>query len=233
MTETRLDPICALCTVHACCAEPGTKTPPRFCPQPAAEKLLQEIAERYRHDQPLRDLAVASARTEASGYMRRTRIEDTMDFARRIGAHRLGIAHCIGLMHEARLALDILKANGFEVCTVCCKAGSLEKEQVGLQDHEKVNPGNYEAICNPVAQAELLFQAGVQLNILIGLCVGHDSLFFMHSRAPTTVLIAKDRVLGHNPVAALYTAGSYYRRLTEAESADQYLRRRISNWPQD
>jgi uncharacterized metal-binding protein len=102
MTETRLDPICALCTVHACCAEPGTKTPPRFCPQPAAEKLLQEIAERYRHDQALRDLAVASARTEASGYMRRTRIEDTMDFARRIGAHRLGIAHCIGLMHEAR-----------------------------------------------------------------------------------------------------------------------------------
>jgi uncharacterized metal-binding protein len=51
---------------------------------------------------------------------------------------------------------------------------------------------------------------------VIGLCVGHDSLFFMHSKAPATVLVAKDRVLGHNPVAALYTTHSYYRRLTQA-----------------
>ena len=234
MTEPHnLDPICALCSVRACCAEPGAKTPPKFCPQPAAEELLQEIAERYHQNQALRDLAIASARTEASGYMRRTRIEDTMDFARRIGARKLGIAHCVGLMHEARLAMEILQANGFDVCTVCCKVGSLEKESVGLLDHEKVNPGRYEAICNPVAQAELLYRAGVELNILIGLCVGHDSLFFMHSRAPTTVLIAKDRVLGHNPVAALYTSSSYYRRLTEGEPADESLRRRMANWPED
>lgn len=35
----------------------------------------------------------------------------------------------------------------------------------------------------------------------------------MHSKAPVTVLVVKDRVLGHNPVAALYTAETYYRRL--------------------
>jgi uncharacterized metal-binding protein len=54
------------------------------------------------------------------------------------------------------------------------------------------------------------------LDYLIGLCVGHDSLFFKHSDAPVTVLVAKDRVLGHNPVAALYTSHSYYRRLKDA-----------------
>ena len=64
-----------------------------------------------------------------------------------------------------------------------------------------------------MAQALLLAEAGTQLNVVIGLCVGHDSLFFMNSVAPVTVLVAKDRVLGHNPVAALYTAHSYYRRL--------------------
>lgn len=230
MTKTDpIDPVCALCAVQACSAEPGARTPPKFCPMPVETALLDEITERYRHNDALREMAVASARTEASGYMRRTRIEDTMDFARRIGADKLGIAHCMGLMREARLAMEIFRAHGFEVCTVCCKVGSVDKESVGLQDSEKVNPGNYEAICNPVAQAELLHRAGAQLNVLIGLCVGHDSLFFMHSRVPTTVLIAKDRVLGHNPAAALYTSSSYYRRLTEGETADVYLKRRMAS----
>jgi len=49
--------------------------------------------------------------------------------------------------------------------------------------------------------------------VVIGLCVGHDSLFFRHSRAPATVRVAKDRVLGHHPAAALYTGHSYYKRL--------------------
>ena len=138
-----------------------------------------------------------------------------MDFARRMGYRRLGIAHCAGLMYEAKLARDIFHAGGFEVYAVCCKVGSINKEAVGLADREKVRPGQYEALCNPVAQAALLHQAGTEFNILMGLCVGHDSLFFMHSKAPVTVLVAKDRVLGHNPVAALYTAHTYYRRLTE------------------
>ncbi len=61
----------------------------------------------------------------------------------------------------------------------------------------------------------MLDAAGTQLNVVIGLCVGHDRLFFMHSQAPTTVLVAKDRVLGHNPVAALYNSHSCYSRLKE------------------
>ncbi len=43
--------------------------------------------------------------------------------------------------------------------------------------------------------------------------MGHDSLFFKYSEAMTTVLVAKDRVTGHNPVAALYTSSTYYARL--------------------
>lgn len=66
-------------------------------------------------------------------------------------------------------------------------------------------------MCNPIGQAALLEKAGTQLNVILGLCVGHDTLFLRSSAAPTTVLAAKDRVLGHNPVAALYLAESYYR----------------------
>jgi uncharacterized metal-binding protein len=52
-------------------------------------------------------------------------------------------------------------------------------------------------------------------NILLGLCVGHDSLFFKHADAYTTVLAVKDRVTGHNPLAAVYLHNSYYRKLDE------------------
>jgi len=57
--------------------------------------------------------------------------------------------------------------------------------------------------------------AGVEFNILLGLCVGHDSLFFKHAAAPTTVLAVKERVTGHNPLAAVYLLDSYYARLKE------------------
>lgn len=206
--------ICALCTVQACGAEPGAKKLPPYCPISTEPELLQQVKQAYLEQEELQRLARESARTESAGYCRTTRIEDIMDFARRIGAHKLGIAHCIGLMHEAKLAREILIAGGFEVYTVCCKVGSIAKETIGLRDDEKVRPGQFEALCNPVGQAAVLAQAGTQLNIVVGLCVGHDSLFFMHSKAPATVLVAKDRLLGHNPVACLYTSHSYYRRLT-------------------
>jgi len=206
---------CALCGVVACDEDPGAKEPPGFCPMITEPGLLSQVEESYSADDGLRRMAVESARTEAAGYCVSTRVEEIMDFARRMGWSRLGIAHCVGLMKEAKAAREIFTAGGFEVHTVCCKTGSIDKERMGIQDEEKVHPGQYEALCNPVAQAALLEKVGTEFNVLIGLCVGHDSLFFMHSKVPVTVLVAKDRVLGHNPVAALYTSHSYYRRLVE------------------
>ena len=214
---------CPLCGVRACTSEPNSKKLPSFCPMLVEVELerLAAIEKTYLEDENLRKLACESSRTEAGGYCRSTRIQEIIDFARRIGAARLGIAHCVGLIEEAKVARDIFLANGFEVYAICCKVGSIDKEKLGLSDEEKVHPGRFEALCNPVAQAALLAEAGTQLNVVIGLCVGHDSLFFMHSRAPATVLVAKDRVLGHNPVAALYTSHSYYRRLKESQAGGE------------
>ena len=206
---------CPLCGVRACTCEPNTRKLPSFCPMAVESEQLAAVERDLLEDEELRKLACESARTEAAGYCRNTRIQEIMDFARRIGATRLGVAHCVGLMKEARVACEIFLSNGFEVHAVCCKVGSIRKEKLGLKDEEKVHPGHFETLCNPAAQAMLLARAGTQLNVVIGLCVGHDSVFFMKSRAPVTVLVAKDRVLGHNPVAALYTTHSYYRRLKE------------------
>jgi uncharacterized metal-binding protein len=206
---------CAFCGVRACAAAPESKTKPPFCPGPRQEEELRIAEKSYFSDDHIHRIAVESARTEAAGYGRQTRVEEIMEFARRMGATKIGLAHCLGLMNEARLASEIFASRGFEVHTVCCKVGSIDKESVGLQETEKVRPGQYEALCNPIGQAALLASAGTELNVVIGLCVGHDSLFFMHSRAPVTVLVVKDRVLGHNPVAALYLSQSYYKRLRD------------------
>jgi uncharacterized metal-binding protein len=182
-----------------------------------AEEELGDAYRIYETDESTRTMARAAARVEAKGYMKWTRVEDTMEFARLMGYRRLGIACCVGLKREAAILQNILRKNGFEVFSAVCKTGGVSKERLGLRESEKVRPGTFEAMCNPVAQAKLLDSAGSELNILVGLCVGHDALFTKASKAPVTTLIAKDRVLGHNPIAALYNHQSYYKsRLYES-----------------
>jgi uncharacterized metal-binding protein len=205
---------CTICRVQACREKPGAKPVPGFCPASNDSIALVAARQAYRSDVAGQLLARSAAQVEAAGYCRWPRVQEVMEFARRIGVSHLGIATCVGLLHEAGLLQKILEANGFQVSSVCCKVGSIPKEEIGLMDDEKIRPGQFEALCNPIGQAGLLNEAGTGLNIAVGLCVGHDSLFFRHSDAPVTVLVTKDRVTGHNPAAALYTSHSYYRRLS-------------------
>jgi uncharacterized metal-binding protein len=205
---------CAICRVQACREEPGTKPLPVFYPTKDESNTLAEVRQVYRSDTETQRLSRSAAQVEAAGYCQWPRVQEVMEFAWRIGVPHLGIATCPGLIREAGLLQEILENNGFQVSSVCCKVGSIPKEEIGLKDAEKIHPGQYEALCNPIGQASLLNEAGTGLNIVVGLCVGHDSLFFRHSEAPVTVLVAKDRVTGHNPAAALYTSHSYYRRLS-------------------
>jgi uncharacterized metal-binding protein len=197
---------CSDCGSAACCS--GEEGPvPGNCPTADLDK--DDLLAAYG-DAADGDLARQAARVEAGGYCRLTRIEEIMAFAGRCGYSRLGLAHCIGLQNEAAVVKRVFEANGLSMEAVACKAGALPKEVLGLTDDEKVTPGEFESMCNPIGQARLLAEAGTELNVLLGLCVGHDSLFFKHSVAPVTVLAAKDRVLGHNPLAAIYQADGYY-----------------------
>jgi uncharacterized metal-binding protein len=183
--------------------------------------------ERYAEPE-IAQLAAEASRQEAAGYQPErgvpapllTRIEEVCQLARRMGYRRLGLAFCGGLLDEARRLDEILTAQGFEVHSVVCKVGCTDKKVLGLSRDEQIRPGGLETMCNPIAQAELLNRAGTELNLVMGLCVGHDALFFKHATAYTTVIAVKDRVLGHNPLAALYTSGSYYRKLVQPPSDD-------------
>jgi uncharacterized metal-binding protein len=141
------------------------------------------------------------------------RVQETCEFAKKMGYKRLGIAFCVGLHKEALALSQILEAQGFEVVSAICKVGAVPKEKIGLREEDKVLIGEFDPMCNPIAQAMILNEEKTDFNILVGLCVGHDSLFLKYSHALCTVLVTKDRVLGHNPAAALYTSNTYYGRM--------------------
>jgi len=132
-----------------------------------------------------------------------TRVEEAMSVAHNLGARHLGVTFCVGFREEAQLLERILQINGFRVSSACCKTGATPKEEIGLRDEEKVRPGRPEMICNPVAQAQLLNREGVEMAFVLGQCVGHDAATLGSLEAPAACLVAKDRVLGHNPAAAL------------------------------
>ncbi len=221
--EKELMPECALCNVEVKLCRSKEGSGPKFCPTKTKDKELQTALKKYKEQGTMR-FAKAASLQEAECYVRRdekpfvlrpakTRVEEVIELAKKMDYKRLGVAFCGGLSSEGNTLVRILEKHGFEVVSVCCKVGGVPKEFLGLKDREKVRVGTYETMCNPITQAEVLNEAGTDFNILVGLCVGHDALFLKNAKALTTVLVAKDRVLGHNPVAALYGAKGYFQRL--------------------
>lgn len=195
---------------------------PAFCSTVLYKKELEKAAEAYR---PYKRFAAEASRQEISCYVKsapeastnmsiKPRILETIEFCRRMGYKKLGLAFCGGLQREAAALERLLTGAGFTVASVMCKAGGRDKTCLGLAPEERINKGEaHESMCNPIGQAAVLNAEKTEFNLVLGLCVGHDSLFLKHSEALSTVIAVKDRVTGHNPLAALYTLDSYYRYL--------------------
>ncbi len=230
--QDKENPQCAKCSVKdkVCRVEGGNG--PKFCPTENYGEIVESAVREYERSE-VREFARMASVQEAECYSNRhiqpfvrhpvkPRVQEICEFAKKMGYRKLGVACCSGLHSEAGTLTRILEAQGFEVVSVICKVGRTPKETIGIREEEKVRIGKFEAMCSPIAQASILNEEKTDFNILVGLCVGHDSLFFKYSEALTTVLIAKDRVLGHNPAAALYTVGGYYARMLRPgiDSAD-------------
>ena len=152
------------------------------------------------------ELHKAASAIEGRYYGKETRLSEIILFAKELENEKLGLAFCVGLSEEAKVIEHILSKH-FEVVSVCCKVCGIDKQDLGLT---QISPGKNEVMCNPAGQAQMLNNAETQFNIICGLCVGHDAVFAKLSTAPVTTLIAKDRVLAHNPAAAIYS--QYIRR---------------------
>lgn len=152
-------------------------------------------------DGHIAELHKTASAIEARYYGKETRLGEIVLFAKQLQYKKIGLAFCIGLSEEAKVLEEILSKH-FEVVSVCCKVCGIDKKDYDLP---QISPGNDEIMCNPAGQAQLLNEAETQLNVICGLCVGHDAIFAKVSKAPVTTLIAKDRVLAHNPAGAIYS----------------------------
>jgi uncharacterized metal-binding protein len=210
---------CALAPKEKVCMNPKGKGA-KGCPTLGKKKLSVQAQMKYQSVE-VREFARQASIQEGECYAGRDkrpyvmhptkpRIQEICEFARKMGYTRLGLVFCIGLYKEAAMVARVLQKQGFETVSVVCKVGSVPKEEIGVKDGEKIFIGEYESMCNPILQAVIVNEAKTDFNILLGLCVGHDSLFFKYAEAPVTVLAVKDRVTGHNPLASIYLSGNYY-----------------------
>ena len=119
------------------------------------------------------------------------RVAELMKYAENTGIKRIGIAHCVGMTREANELKQRL-GEKFDVYTVECKYGRIPAAELFEDDSVRGTS------CNPAGQAYFLSEKKTELNISFGLCMGHDVIFNLKSKAPTTTLIVKDREHKHN-----------------------------------
>ncbi|MEM4592859.1 MAG: DUF1847 domain-containing protein [Sulfolobales archaeon] len=210
MSESVNSPNCAKCKPKPCYKNPDAPKP-SFCPMVLYRELIELGMSMYNDE--ARRVHRAASLVEKEGYCVWPRLREIVEFARKLGLEKLGVAFCIGLSSEAEYVVRYLESKGFKVYSVCCKCGGVDKTRVGLREEDKLSPGSHESMCNPIVQAELLNSVGTELNVVLGLCVGHDTLFIKYSKAPVTYLAVKDRVTGHNPLAAIYASNYFKPRL--------------------
>lgn len=201
---------CIDCSTGNC--DHMSKQYPEFCPTTHMNPILLEDALNCYNIPENNQIMRIAAEVEYEYYCKMTRVEETVAFCKKMGYEKVGIATCVGLLHEAGIFAKILRKNNLEVVGIGCKSGAIPKHKVGIsKEYEKIGCN----ICNPILQAKYLNSKKTQFNVLIGLCVGHDSLFYRYSDAPVSTLITKDRILAHNPVGALYQSKAYYSKLLD------------------
>jgi len=218
-------PTCAVCSIDVperfCRQEKGRA--PSNCPSTRSLDIVKQALE-ILQDPFVMEVARQASIQEGEAYGDRDegyanlrpikpRIQETVEFARKMKFQRICLVFCIGMRKEAEIIHEIFSANGFETISVMCKAGAVSKEELGLLREQQIDPASFEVMCNPILQALTANHHESELNVLFGLCVGHDALFLKYAKAYNTVLASKDRLLAHNPLAAIYQYDSYYRYL--------------------
>ena len=216
---------CAFCNRLACVTD--SKRRPSNCPRETHNEVLDEAKRIYESELEIREMTKNAAIVEASGYREWPRLKDTIEFAKLMNYNKIGLACCVGLINETAEVAKILENYGFEVYSIMCKTGSVKKDDHEVpKEYQMTSKTGYMigfVACNPVGQAYLLNECDTDFNIIIGLCVGHDSVFTKYSKAPVSTLIAKDRANSHNPVGVLnnYYWQKYFQKDIAAQKSNK------------
>jgi uncharacterized metal-binding protein len=169
---------------------------PDYCQANKYPEIIEATKKQFT-DPTVNKINLASANVLRAGGYDWTRVQQCIEFAKEMKLTKVGLAVCVGLFREGQEFARLLNMAGIEIISVACLIGGIEASELGIPDGRK---GNF---CNPIAQAELMNKEDTQFNFILGLCIGHDTLFIMHSKAPVTYVVVKDQVMGNNPGAAL------------------------------
>ena len=204
---------CDKCPGYFCFA--GSWTPekaPENCPMLLYPDVFESACDTAL-DASVSELNIPAAIVEKEGFAKLNgknvpvypRIREIIEFAKKTGRTHIGLAFCKSSSDEAAMVGKIFDAFGLEVDAILCKCGGIDKTKVGVPADMKIRPPDtFECCCNPLVQAQILNDLGTDINVLMGLCLGHDMLITKYSNALVTTLVVKDKVTGNNPQAALY-----------------------------
>lgn len=203
---------CAQCK-NPVCTSKGKIPPHEDCPM-ADREFFDKVKEMYHEEEN----ALLYGTNIAKGKRQRgSRMDSTIEFMKTRGFKKIGVAYCSGLTREGRIAEAAFRKAGFETVSVGCKVGGFDFFEIAGRPDDRIfgiephAPGSLaedgkprRASCDPIGQALLLNREKVEFNVVIGLCVGHDTLFLKYADAPCTILVAKDRLHNHAPCCDLY-----------------------------
>ena len=125
----------------------------------------------------------------------KSRLQELINFAKESAFNKIGIANCKAVQPYAEKLANILTNAGFDVYSINCKDSGLDGKSVC---DDMSGP-----CCDPISQAQYLNSKNTDININIGLCLGHGIIFSKHSIAPVTTFLVKDFATEHNPIENL------------------------------
>ncbi|MBN1375020.1 MAG: DUF1847 domain-containing protein [Dehalococcoidia bacterium] len=200
MTEEAKTIYCHQCKNNECLSR-YPQGMPDYCQAQKYGQIIEASKSQYRESETAK-IHLATAKVLMRGGYDWSRIQQCIELAREMGATKVGLAVCVGLIREGREFARFMGRAGLEVVSVACMIGAVDAEETGIPK-EWVTPLGIS--CNPIAQAEIMNQEGTQLNMIYGLCIGHDTIFIKHSKAPVTYVVVKDAVTGNNPSAVVFS----------------------------
>jgi uncharacterized metal-binding protein len=198
-SDNKMDLIysCSICESKPCIK--GGNNFPKQCPTVLQSKIAIESKDIYIENKIINNIMKISdtlPRNEIKEY--RSRFDEIILFIKEMRINKLGVAFCTGLSDEAGKFIELFKNEEIKIIPVCCRVGAVDKNEIGIKKSD-----HFISTCNPITQAEILNSEKTDLNIVIGLCVGHDVIFNKYIKGLTTTLIVKDRKYNNCPVKAL------------------------------
>ena len=140
-----------------------------------------------------RKLWQAFGRLIGTGGAQKSRVEHIVDFSRSLGVKRLGIGSCLRYIKDARFLQRLFQEEGFQCTIIFCKVGGWQTKDID------VNKKTNWIICNPIGQALILNKLGCEVEITLGLCMGHEMIFNKYAEGYVTNLYVKEKISHERP----------------------------------